>query len=330
MEPRAFQPPRLARPGGGTEKRGGRAFQPPRDISRIMGVEKRAVEIASQRHRIIELADLLSAGLSKDAVRRRVDSGWLTRLHPGVFSIGEPDDLGLIQAGLIACGAQATATAQSAAALDDLLPYPAAVYVAAPRNGPRPKAVEVSRPRELPRWRLRHNMRCARTEDTLLALAATATFGETLDATNEAFIKRRTNTSALTFFLNAKGSRRGASTLRQVVDGPRSRSDLERRFFALLEAARLPLPLTNVIVNGHRVDFFWPDHRLVVETDGWASHGRRQQFEADRRRDLDHVVSGLRSARITFLQLTKESSAVCARLGALLLRDVPELLRLGQ
>ncbi len=95
----------------------------------------------------IVLADLLDAGFSETAVRRRVDSGGLTRVHPGIFSVGEPDDLARIEAALLACGPESMAAAQSAAAMDVLLPSPAAVHVAARRDGPRPKAVTVSLPR---------------------------------------------------------------------------------------------------------------------------------------------------------------------------------------
>jgi len=33
------------------------------------------------------------------------------------------------------------------------------------------------------------------------------------------------------------------------------------------------------------VDFLWPAHALIVETDGYEAHGTRRACEADRARD---------------------------------------------
>ncbi len=283
-----------------------------------MAAETRAVSIARKQRGIIELDGLVAAGLDKDAITRRIQTGWLIRHHEGIYSIGELDDVGKIDAALRAAGEDAMAAARSAAAMDDLLPYPAAVSIAVPRGGRRPTGVIVSQPRELPRWTRRHGLKLTMVPETLLALAATATYGETLDATNQAFILRRTNTEQLTLFLNAMRGRRGVTLLREIVDGPRTRSHLERLFFKLLRDAQLPLPETNVIVNGHRVDFWWPAHRLIVETDGWASHGRRAQWEQDRARDLDHFTAGITVLRITYRQL-QQPVMIAARLGAALL-----------
>src|SRR5262249_19525671 len=59
-------------------------------------------------------------------------------------------------------------------------------------------------------------------------------------------------------------------------------SELERRFFKLVAAARLPLPLTGQWVNGYKVDFLWPDLGLVVETDGLRYHRTPAQQARDR------------------------------------------------
>ena len=49
-------------------------------------------------------------------------------------------------------------------------------------------------------------------------------------------------------------------------------SELERRFLPLAHSAGLPPPQTRRRVNGFRVDFFWPELGLVVETDGLTYH----------------------------------------------------------
>jgi len=60
----------------------------------------------------------------------------------------------------------------------------------------------------------------------------------------------------------------------------------------------------------------WPQHRLIIEVDGYAFHRTRQAFERDRRRDADHLAAGYRTLRLTWRQLTGEPLAVVARLSA--------------
>ncbi len=68
-----------------------------------------------------------------------------------------------------------------------------------------------------------------------------------------------------------------------------------------------------------RVDFLWRDQRLIVETDGHRTHGTRQAFERDRRRDQRLTLAGWRVIRVTWRQLTREPDQVAAMLVALLL-----------
>lgn len=265
------------------------------------------------------MAQLLDVGFSPRQIERRLRTGWLTRLHEGVYALGTIGAIGKVQAGLFACGTESMAQDESSAALHHLLPYPDAVYVAVPRSGPRPPGLRTSHPLELPDWTRRHGLKTATIPETLLQLAARSP-GLAREATDQAFIHRRTDATALTRFLEAKGSRRGVRALREIIEGPRTRSRAEKTFYRLLERAELPLPLTNVKVNGHLVDFFWPQFELIVETDGWGSHGRRGQWERDRARDLDHAAVGAMTLRVTARMLEREPFAVVAKLSAAMQR----------
>jgi very-short-patch-repair endonuclease len=102
-------------------------------------------------------------------------------------------------------------------------------------------------------------------------------------------------------------------------DEPRfTRSEGERRLLKLVRAARLPLPLTNTKVAGWEVDAFWPEHKLIVEIDGYAFHGHRGAFERDRRKDAALTAAGYHVVRFTWRQLEREPHAVVARLAQLL------------
>src|SRR5204863_6405115 len=85
-----------------------------------------------------------------------------------------------------------------------------------------------------------------------------------------------------------------------------TRSELEERFLALAAEAGLPRPEVNAMVAGHEVDFLWRDQRLIVETDGAATHLTPTAFEEDRRRDAALQVAGFRVVRFTSRQITDD------------------------
>jgi hypothetical protein len=109
----------------------------------------------------------------------------------------------------------------------------------------------------------------------------------------------------------------GVATLRGVLDRRTfvlTDSELERRFLPLVARAGLPLPRTGEYVNGFKVDFYWPDLGLVVETDGLRYHRTAAQQTRDRQRDQAHTAAGLTPLRFTHSQVRFESGYVRATL----------------
>jgi len=94
----------------------------------------------------------------------------------------------------------------------------------------------------------------------------------------------------------------------------RSRSDLELLFLSFCERYGLPRPLVNHRVHGHRVDFFFADQRVAVETDHWDYHRGSVAFEDDHARDLALRAHGLATRRYTGDQLEAASDAVAVDL----------------
>jgi hypothetical protein len=95
-----------------------------------------------------------------------------------------------------------------------------------------------------------------------------------------------------------------ARTLKDLGwEGP-TRSELERRFLALVTKADLPRPLINRHVVSMEVDFTWEEELLVVETDGYEYH--RARFEADRAKDQRLAAQGYVVMRITWRQIDQE------------------------
>lgn len=106
---------------------------------------------------------------------------------------------------------------------------------------------------------------------------------------------------------------RGVGTMRAMLGHRTFRltdSELERRFLPLAERAGLPTPLTGQCLNGFKVDFYWPDLRLVVETDGLRYHRTPAQQARDHVRDQTHTAAGLTPLRFTHAQIRYEPRRV--------------------
>ena len=109
----------------------------------------------------------------------------------------------------------------------------------------------------------------------------------------------------------------GVAPLRAILDRRTfalTDSELERRFLPLARRARLPRPHTGLLVNGFKVDFYWPDLGLIVETDGLRYHRTPAQQAKDRVRDQAHAAAGLVTLRFTHAQVTFDPGHVISTL----------------
>jgi very-short-patch-repair endonuclease len=95
-------------------------------------------------------------------------------------------------------------------------------------------------------------------------------------------------------------------------------NDFEERFLRLTRRAGLPPPIAQYRFASYKLDFAWPEHRVAVETDGWATHGPRTAFESDRARDAFLLAAGWRVLRVTYRRLKHHPTLVAAQLAAVL------------
>lgn len=109
-------------------------------------------------------------------------------------------------------------------------------------------------------------------------------------------------------------TRPGAKAVRHVLEthyigSTPTENDFEDEFLSLTRALGLPDPKVQFYIDPGdgeppiRADFAWPDQRIAVETDGRRTHGTRQAFETDRRRDQRLIAAGWRVIRTTWRQL---------------------------
>ena len=199
---------------------------------------------------IVDFRDTDAAGLSRRAVSRRVAAGRLYRVHSGVFAVGHAglDPRSRAVAALRAGGPEALLSHPSATALWDLTPWPAVPHITVPTHR-RIEGVVVHQARKMPRPMLRQGLRTTTVPQALLDFAEVAREDEVLRALNEALYLRRTSAAAIERFLRCSPGRRGVAVLSALLpDAGALHSPLEDEFFALLRAARLPLPECNVRV----------------------------------------------------------------------------------
>jgi very-short-patch-repair endonuclease len=154
---------------------------------------------------------------------------------------------------------------------------------------------------------------------TLIDLARTFSDARLERAINEADRIDLIDPEALALALDDFPGRPGVARMRELLGRRTFRltdSELECRFLPLVADAGLSMPLTRQHVNGFRVDFYWPDLRLVVETDGLRYHRTPAQQVRDRVRDQAHLAAGFTPLRFTHWQVRYEAGYVRSTLAA--------------
>ena len=219
-------------------------------------------------------------------------------------------------AAVVCCGPHAALSHRSAAALYEIV-------------DPAPAPLEVTVP--LRAFRVRPGLRVYRrmlvadecvTVDgiqvttvvrTLIDLAQIVTARRLEAAINAADKHDLIDPDRLRSALDDYAGRRGVRLLRQVLDRGTfalTDSQLEREFLPIARSAGLGQPLTGVQLNGFKVDFYWPDLGLVVETDGLRYHRTPAAQARDRLRDQAHATAGLTTLRFTHAQVHHERDRV--------------------
>jgi len=229
-------------------------------------------------------------------------------------------------AAVLACGRGAVISHYTAACWWQLLPYPAQprpvdINVAG-RHSRHRAGIRVHRVTSLDRrdfW-VRAAIPITTPARALIDLAAVIPPDELDQALAEAQVRRLVDARGIADQLERNRGRAGTRPLRALIDaGPApTRSEAERRFLRVIRGAGLPEPRVNARVGRLEVDFLWPDQRLVVEIDGYGSHGNRRAFERDRERDATLAAMGYTVLRVTWRQLVDRPEAVAARLAAAL------------
>jgi very-short-patch-repair endonuclease len=278
--------------------------------------------LARRQHGVITRAQLLELGFGARSIEHRLGNG---RLHPagwGVYAVSWPDltRRGEWMAAVLGCGPGAALSHNSAAAFLAIRPdRGGAIEISVPASR-RPRSTEVIVHRRT-EFEITHRDRIPVTTPTctLIDLATRLTRDQLEAAVNQADKQDLITPDALRAAVEELRRRPGARALKKALDRRTftlTDSALERRFLRIVRDAGLPKPKTQADLNGYRVDFYWPDLHLVVETDGLRYHRTPAEQARDRERDQAHTAAGLATLRFTHAQVRYEPDRVRMTLAA--------------
>lgn len=301
-----------------------------------MRPQQQLASVARLQRGVLSRAQVLSTGLTDDALRHRIRPGgpW-QRLLPGIYmtASGEPTRDQLLFAALLYAGPGSIITGPAALQLygirasretvvDVLVPHrrqrASHDYVAVHRTSRMPPSYAIEAG-------LRFALPARAVADTVRGMTA---LPEVRAVVAGAVQQRRCKLEELATELN-EGSRHGSARLREVlaevVDGIRSVPEGE--FRDLIRKSGLPVPLFNprLFLNGTFLatpDAWWPDAGVIAEIDSREWHLSPADFENTMRRHARLSGAGIVVLHITPRQVRTEPDRV--------LRDIAGALRAGR
>jgi hypothetical protein len=267
-------------------------------------VEQELARRATWAHGIVDRWELRDAGVTAGEIKWRVRKGALIREFPGVYRVGHraPSVESHYLAAVRACGRGAVLSGRAAAYLWGLIKGSVPGPEVTTRTERRIEGIKSRRSRgavQATTWR---GIPVTTVARTLVDLAAVLSAEDLARACHEAGVRYGTTPRAVEAVLAKWPNTKGARKLREVLRGDVrvTLSKLERRFLERLREAGLPLPQTNRVASGRRVDCRWLEHRLTVELDGYRYHSSRHAWELDRRREREARARGDEFRRYTF------------------------------
>jgi very-short-patch-repair endonuclease len=272
-----------------------------------------------RQHGVLTRFNLIGLGYSRPEIEQRLHNGRLHRVLQGVYAVGrrELTPHGRWMAAVLVCGEEAMLSHRSAAELWGIGYEEAGrIEVTVRRKCEiRRKGLKVrSRPSLDARCSVsRHGIPITHPVQTLIDLATELKPLRLERAVNEADKLDLVDPERLRRALEGHRGEPGVKKLATLLDRHTFRlsdSDLEVLFRPLAMAAGLPVPLTKRWVLGYEVDFHFPDHDLIVETDGLRYHRTAAQQARMAKRDQTHTASGFRVLRFTHWQIAHAADEV--------------------
>ncbi len=306
----------------------------------MVGMDISVLEpFAKDHHSLITRRAFMRAGFSERSWYRAIDQHLIEPVHPGVCRLfgASPTPEQAIQAAVLAAGRGAMASHRSAARLWGIpRPEDEPPELILPKRSHRAtiEGAIIHRPRDVldltpsRRQRIR-TTNILRTLCDLGAVDPAAVQG----ALGHVVTTDLASPAALEAAIRRHGrrGRPGVPALRDalddwVLDGKPVDSVLEPAMRRLLDSHRLPPAEFHPVIGGYEVDFRIIDSPLILECDGWTTHGReRTQFERDRTRDTELAALGFVVLRFTYRAIIKRPAKEADRIRRVVRRWAPQL-----
>ena len=269
---------------------------------------------------LVTTAQLSAIGIERGSIEKALASGRLHRVHVGVYSLGVLPFERRAEwlAAVLACGEETVLSHRPGGMLWGIYDRETLrVEVTNPTGrGRSRKGIRVHEsPVDDADRAVRDGIPVTSVARTIADLAFELDGDETVRLVREAQYRKLFHLASVELANRRRPSRSLSAVLEDLQP---AESWLEDRFLAdVVVRHRLPAPLCQVLVEGFRVDFLWPDERLIVEVDG-RQHADPLRRQADSTRDNILLLAGYRVLRYTTADVRRRHASTARQIGAAL------------
>jgi hypothetical protein len=290
--------------------------------------------LSRRQDAVFSIYQLRALDIDDHRLKRLVGDGRFVRRHRGVYAdaLVKPTQRSHLLGALLALGDTAFLSRRTALGLYGvrLVNVREIEVTVVAEHTPRHEGLLVHRTRIEPddhEIRLSDGLRVASPSLALVESAARETDQELDRLVAELARRRLLDLDQVDATIARRAGLRGVKRLRAALaryrppvgDPAENGSAFERDFAAWLEHhSEIPPPKRNVTLGPWELDFYWPAHRLVVETDGDQYHCTPQELERDRLKDVwlqrhDHKVM-----RVTEFRFAHDRPGILGDLSAMM------------
>ena len=282
--------------------------------------EASLIRVAREQHGVFHRRQWVDVGLSASMLSRRLRSGIVIRIGPEVYSYASaPVSWHMrVIAAVLGSGTRAAASHYTASHLHGLTNRPDRIEVVTLRTGRRPTDFVLHQSTDLARGHITTVdgitvTTIARTIVDIGVPHGIGTAGSCLDEARRLDLVSLEDVARVLHQVARRG-RNGVGPARRILNerlawDQITESQLEDRFLRLIQRYELPRPDVQYNVTDSsgatvaRVDFAYPEARLLIELDGAAYHSDRKTFQLDRSRQNRLVSLGFVVLRFTYWDL---------------------------
>lgn len=300
--------------------------------------EARLQRLAGQQHGVFDRRQWLASGSSMSTLTRRLQTGAVRRVAAGVYVYASvpPSWHMEVAVAVLASGPRAAASHMTAAHLHGLVDRPDRIEVVTPRTGRRSDGFVLHQSTDLEDADLilMNGVRATSIARTIVDIGVPHGVGKTGSCLDEARRCGLVTLEEVAAVLHrvARRGRNGVGPARRILTerlawDQITESQLEDRFLRLLQRYGLPRPhCQHTICDSSggfvaRVDFAYPDSRLVIELDGARFHTDRASFQRDRERQNRLTGLGFKVLRFTYWDVLAAPESVIDTIDGLIVRN---------